>query len=82
MTKKQTSGKLLLLLWLVLVLLGAAVYDASLARGQSPYWTCVDKLADITNPRLMSRTTAERKARKICTGLKSAAPSYYKAITQ
>lgn len=70
-----------LLLWLLVVFLGALVYDA--ARADSPPVNrCILALVENVNPSLMSRQTARRKARAICYDMRYSDRDFYKAITQ
>ena len=75
-----------LLMWLLVfatfAFLSGAVYQAS-AGAQSPALNvCIEKLTAGINPALMSKTTARRKARTICNGLRRGAPQFFKALTQ
>ena len=81
--KRRGSGLLYwLLVFATFAFLSGAVFQASRAEGQTPDTVCTKKLVGLVNPSLMSRTTATRKARKICNGLRYAAPNFYKAVTQ
>jgi len=76
------------LLWWLLVLvtfaaLSGSVFQASYVSAQSPAVNvCIEALVEDITPALMSSTTANRKARSICNGLRRMAPAFFRAPTQ
>jgi hypothetical protein len=82
MTKKNSNLLMWLLVFATFAFLTGAVFKASYVGAQSGRQAvCVDKLSGLANPSLMSRTTARRKALKICRGLETMAPSFFRAVT-
>jgi len=83
--KRRDLGNLLmwLLVFATFAFLSGSVFAASRGAAQgNALGTCTSKLSNLVNPKLMSSTTATRKARKVCQGLSYGAPSFYKALTQ
>ena len=71
----------IILIWLLLVLTSAFIYRAA-AADSPPELKCMGALTEDINPRLMSRTTATRKARSICRAIETSDRAFYKALTQ
>ena len=67
---------------MMVALIGFTVYGTAVGASQVPLEECASALAANTNPRLMSRTTAVRKARVICRNIRENDAYFFKALTQ
>lgn len=71
-----------LLLWALVAFFSGSLYAASSGAQVGRQGVCVDRLSALADSSVMSRTTARRKATKICRGLETMAPSFFRAITR
>jgi len=80
---RRTNLLYWVLVFATFAFLSGSVFQASRAGAQSPAVNvCVSKLTAGINPTYMSRPTATRKARAICSGLQRMAPSFFRAFTR
>lgn len=80
---RRTNLLFWVLIFATFAFLSGSVFQASRAGAQSGRQAvCVEKLSSLADPGTMSRTTARRKAVKICRGLETMAPAFFRAITR
>lgn len=83
--KNRTRIIIFVFWWICAILAGAVVYSEAMAQAKftpNRVRHCQDKLAELANPQVMSKTTARREALAVCKDLQRNRPYFFRALVR